>query len=103
MQLGTGIWRRDALWLHCETNHKLPVEVQLKSHEVLASGFGAGSDFLSSILAGMLLGWLADRIFSTAPLLVVVGIIAGAATGFFTTYRKSKKLDDGAVSRTRPQ
>lgn len=75
----------------------------MKSHELVGSGFGAGSDFLSSILAGMLLGWLADRIFDTSPLILVVGIVAGAATGFFTTYRKSKKLDDGAVSRTRPQ
>jgi len=46
------------------------------------SGWVAGSAFLGSILAGTLLGWLADLWLGTDPWLVVTGVVAGSVSGF---------------------
>ncbi len=55
------------------------------SHTVVTGGFFA------SWMAGFLLGWGADSLFGTRPLFIVIGIIAGAVTGFWkmwVTYGK---------------
>ena len=39
--------------------------------------------FFSSILSGLLLGLGADYLFGTEPWLVVVGVVAGFAIGFW--------------------
>lgn len=57
------------------------------------SGVEAGG-FFPSIFAGFLLGFLLDRWLGTEPVLVVIGIIAGFATGFWKMWQYSKRLDD---------
>jgi len=64
----------------------------------MTSQAGAGMEaagFFSSILAGFLLGLLGDRLLGTEPLLVVAGIIAGSATGFWKMWQLAKRQDDG--------
>ena len=39
--------------------------------------------FLGSILAGMLLGWIADSVFDTGPVFIVLGIGIGSVVGFW--------------------
>jgi F0F1-type ATP synthase assembly protein I len=59
---------------------------------------GAGVEaagFFSAILSGLLLGLLGDAWLGTEPLLVVFGIIAGSATGFWKMWQVAKKQDDG--------
>jgi ATP synthase protein I len=65
-----------------------------------AEGWAASGSFLGSILAGTLLGYLADRWLGTEPWLVVLGIVAGSYSGFMALYRKSAHLDE--VKRERP-
>ena len=59
----------------------------------VASGMEAGG-FFASILSGFLLGLLGDWVFGTEPLLVVAGIIAGSATGFWRMWHYAKGQDD---------
>lgn len=48
----------------------------------VADGWVAGGSFFGSIMAGTLVGWLADLWLGTDPWLLVVGISTGACTGF---------------------
>ncbi|CAN5749826.1 MAG: AtpZ/AtpI family protein [Actinobacteria bacterium] len=65
-----------------------------------AGGWSASGSFLGSILAGTLLGYLADLWLDTRPWFIVVGIIAGSYAGFMTMWRLAKGMDD--VDRKRP-
>jgi ATP synthase protein I len=58
-----------------------------------------GGSFLSSILAGMLLGYLADRWLGTDPWLIVLGISAGAYSGFMRIWHYSKRIEDDPRER----
>jgi F0F1-type ATP synthase assembly protein I len=42
-----------------------------------------GTAFIGSLLAGLLLGWVADHFADTRPLFILIGIAAGAAIGFW--------------------
>ncbi len=39
--------------------------------------------FFGSLMAGLLLGWIADAVFDTRPAFIVFGILAGAVVGFW--------------------
>jgi len=39
--------------------------------------------FFGSLMAGLLLGWLADHFLDTRPLFIVLGIVAGSVIGFW--------------------
>jgi len=53
-----------------------------------------GGSFASSVLAGALLGYLADRWLGTAPWLVVIGIVLGSYSGFMRMWHYSKRLEE---------
>lgn len=63
-------------------------------HSAVGDGWAQGSSFLSSILAGMLLGYLTDMWLGTDPWLVVTGIILGSYSGFMKMWHHSRALDD---------
>jgi F0F1-type ATP synthase assembly protein I len=56
------------------------------SHEQIGAAVGhtveTGS-FFGSLMAGLLLGWIADHFAHTTPLFIVIGIVAGAIIGFW--------------------
>ena len=63
----------------------------------LAQNVSAGVDstaFFGSIMAGLLLGALADRLFDTYPLFIVIGIIAGSVVGFWRMWQIANRDDD---------
>lgn len=62
-------------------------------------GWIHGSSFLSSILSGALLGYLADLWLGTAPWLVVIGIIAGSYSGFMKMWHYAKETDETSTTR----
>jgi F0F1-type ATP synthase assembly protein I len=68
-------------------------EIHDEIRKSVSSGMEAGG-FFASILSGFLLGLLGDWAFDTEPLLVVVGIIAGSATGFWRMWQYAKRQDD---------
>lgn len=63
----------------------------------LVGDWSTTGDFFGAILAGLLLGLLFDKLFGTAPWLVIVGIIAGFGVGFLKMYQFSQKIEDQAA------
>lgn len=53
-------------------------------------------DFFGAILAGLLLGLLADKLLGTSPWIVILGVIAGFGVGFLKMYEFSKRIEDQA-------
>lgn len=56
-------------------------------------GWLQGGAFLSSLLSGTLLGYLADHWLGTEPWLVVTGIVLGSYAGFVNLWRFLKDQD----------
>jgi ATP synthase protein I len=67
------------------------------THKQVASaldeGWMQGGSFLSSILAGALLGYLLDLWLNTDPWLVVTGIVLGSYAGFLRMWQYVKRMD----------
>ena len=61
---------------------------------ISARGANDSMAFFGSISAGWLLGYLADRMFGTYPLFVILGIIAGSIVGFWRMWTIANR-DDG--------
>ena len=58
-----------------------------------------GASFVSSILAGTLLGYLADAWLGTDPWLVVTGILLGIYSGFVRAWKYSEKMEEDPRER----
>ena len=64
-------------------------------------GANASNDLISSQVSGLILGLGADWLFSTTPVFTIIGVIAGAISGFYRLYRASAVMTE-AKSRTQP-
>jgi ATP synthase protein I len=76
--------------------HK-PVKSESATKQVAAAmedGWLQGGSFLGSILAGTLLGLLADRWLGTDPWLVIIGILLGSYSGFLNIWQQLKKAEE---------
>jgi F0F1-type ATP synthase assembly protein I len=62
-------------------------------HSALNDGWMHGGSFASSIIAGTLLGYFADKWLGTDPWLVVTGVVAGSYAGFVRMWTYMKTLD----------
>ncbi len=76
------------------------------THEVTKTvrGIGAASeslDFISSIVAGLLLGIGLDWWLDTRPLFIILGIVLGFVAGFYKLWGASAVLEDQARERRR--
>ena len=59
---------------------------QPSTHEQIGEAVGHTVEttaFFASLMAGLLLGWIADHFLDTYPAFIVSGIIAGAGVGFW--------------------
>jgi ATP synthase protein I len=85
----------------CEAIHKMKPnssrapEVSSPTVTSSAEGWVSGGAFLGSILAGTLLGYLADLWLGTDPWFVVTGIIVGSYSGFVRMWHLSKQMENG--------
>lgn len=59
----------------------------------VSDGWLKGGSFLNSVLAGTLVGFLADRWLGTAPWLVIAGIVLGSYSGFLRLWQYIKESD----------
>ncbi|GBE25948.1 putative F0F1-ATPase subunit [bacterium BMS3Bbin02] len=67
-------------------------DVPAARHAIVGE-FSQGGDFLSSIVAGLLLGLLADHFLNTRPVFVIFGIVAGFSIGFYKLWLASAVLE----------
>jgi F0F1-type ATP synthase assembly protein I len=67
--------------------------------KAIDEGWMEGGSFLGSILAGTLLGFLADEWLGTEPWLIVLGILLGAYSGFMRIWVYSKKMEEDPRER----
>lgn len=55
---------------------------------------GLGAVFVGNVVAGLVLGWFADRHFDTSPIFVLTGIGLGIATAFASAWQQIKPFLD---------
>lgn len=67
----------------------------------VTGGFSPSVEFISSIVAGLLLGLGLDWAFGTRPIFTVLFIIAGFVNGFFKLWQSSAVLEEQAEERRR--
>jgi ATP synthase protein I len=63
-------------------------EINRKSGLAYAAAFS----LFAAVVAGLIIGWLLDRWLGTGPWLLIVGLVLGAAAGFYEFIRASSKL-----------
>jgi ATP synthase protein I len=63
-------------------------------HSAINDGWMHAGSFVSSIIAGTLLGYFADRWLGTEPWLVVAGVVLGSYAGFVKMWQYIKELDE---------
>ena len=54
-------------------------------------GFRIGAELLSAVIVGAAIGYLLDKLFATAPWLMVIFLFFGGAAGIFNVYRLAQK------------
>jgi len=65
----------------------------LSEQRKLGLALSVGAVISSSVVGGILLGYLLDRWFETKPWLTVTGVILGTAGAFVNVYRIMKRLE----------
>jgi len=63
-------------------------EINRKSGVAYAAAFA----LFASVVSGLVLGWLLDRWLGTKPWLLVMGIVLGAAAGFYEFIRQTARI-----------
>lgn len=63
-------------------------EINRKSGIAYAAAFS----LFAAVVSGLILGWLLDRWLNTKPWLLVLGIIVGAAGGFYEFIRSTSRI-----------
>jgi ATP synthase protein I len=61
-----------------------------------------GVELVVATLMGSALGFLADRFFKTAPWLMIVGVLFGAAAGFLNIFRFVQALQKEEDQKQKP-
>ena len=58
----------------------------------LALASGIGIQFAASVLVGLGLGWLADRLAHTSPWFLLAGLVLGIAAGAYNIVRTALRM-----------
>ena len=54
--------------------------------------YAAALSLFAAVVSGLIVGWLLDRWLGTRPWLLGLGIVLGAAAGFYEFVRQTSKL-----------
>jgi ATP synthase protein I len=71
------------------------------AREAITGSWSPSVDFISSIVAGLLIGLLLDWWLGTRPWLTVLFIVGGFVSGFYKLWRESEVLEQQAEERRR--
>ncbi len=61
-----------------------------------SAGFRILGEFVAAIVAGLLIGYLIDRVLGTLPAFLIVFLLLGMAAGFLNIYRIAAPPRGGA-------
>ena len=67
----------------------------------VTGGFSPSVDFISSVVAGLLIGFGLDWLLDTQPVFMIVFAVLGFVAGFFKLWRSSAVLEEMAEERRR--
>src|SRR5262249_62145595 len=92
--------RLDKLWQHlAECKGKRASAPQVEG-EARGAAYGQALKLATELIAGVavggFIGWALDRLFGSAPLLMVVFLILGAAAGIMNVVRAAKEMQGKA-------
>jgi len=71
---------------------RLPEEDQQETNRKSGIAYAAAFSLFAAVVSGLGAGWLLDRWLGTKPWLMVLGIVLGAAAGFYELVRATSKL-----------
>jgi len=69
-----------------------PEEEKEETNRKTGLAYSAAFSLFASVVSGLLIGWLLDRWLGTKPWLLVVGVVLGAAAGFYEFVRTTAKI-----------
>lgn len=72
---------------------RMPAEDQNETNIKSGIAYGAAVSLFAAVVGGLIVGWLLDRWLGTSPWLLVVGLILGAAAGFYEFIRATSRLN----------
>ncbi len=86
--------RRRTTWLALDGNRISLAGKENKEEINRKSGlaYAAAFSLFGAVVAGLIAGWLLDRWLGTAPWLLVLGIVLGAAAGFYEFIRITSQI-----------
>ena len=64
--------------------------------QAMVSDWSTTGNFFGSIMAGLLLGLLADKLLGTSPWFVVSGVVVGFGVGFWRMLEFSRRIEEQA-------
>ena len=71
----------------------------LKTWQALLMTSQIGFVFAAAVAIGLFLGWYLDSVLNTSPIFVMLGALAGAASGSYSSIRMAQFISNG---RTHP-
>ena len=66
-------------------------------HSAVNDGWMHAGSFVSSIIAGTLLGYFLDMWLGTDPWLVITGVVLGSYSGFVKMWQYMREMDEEPV------
>jgi ATP synthase protein I len=84
-----------------DANAERPMTNDLTKAAAQAAGGSEAMDFISSVIAGLVLGLGLDWWLGTRPIFIVIGIVLGFVSGFYKLWGASAILEQQAEERRR--
>jgi ATP synthase protein I len=82
-----------------QSRHRPAPGPQPQSHgAALGQALRLGVELVAGVAVGGFIGWALDRLFGTAPLMMVVFLGLGAAAGIMNVVRTAKRMQADAAS-----
>ena len=72
------------------------------SHRAMAQGYRFLGEVVGGVLMGAGLGWLVDRFAGTAPLGLVIGLLAGSGLSIFVAVRTAARTTNEESAKAGP-
>lgn len=82
-----------------QSRHRPAPGLQPQGHgAALGQALRLGVELVAGVAVGGFIGWALDRLFGTAPLMMVVFLGLGAAAGIMNVVRTAKRMQADAAS-----